>query len=155
MIKWLKSLLKTAERAGPPQELVSFRPPQQAIAQDAVTPEGDAWRVTCSSNQVVRLFEVQTPQVDQCMLTYRADLKTNDVQKRAYLEMWCRIPGQGEFFSKGFHHAVTGTNDWASFEVPFYLKRGQKPDLIKLNLTMEGSGTVWIKNVRVLRAPLQ
>jgi len=93
--------------------------------------------------------------VEECMLTYRAQLKTKDVQGKAYLEMWCRLPGQGEFFSKGLHNAVKGTNDWASYEIPFYLKRGQKPDLVKLNLVIEGSGTIWIKDVQLLQTPLK
>ncbi|MGH8582566.1 MAG: hypothetical protein ACREWG_07195 [Gammaproteobacteria bacterium] len=87
------------------------------------------------------------------MLTYRADLKSDAVQGRSYLEMWCRIPGRGEFFSKGFHNALKGTNDWASYEIPFYLKPGQRPDLIKLGLTLEGRGKVWIKNVDLSCVP--
>ena len=59
-----------------------------------------------------------------------------------------------EFFSKGFHHALTGTNEWASYEIPFYLKRGQQPDLVRLNLALQGSGTVWIRNVQLLKTPL-
>ena len=43
------------------------------------------------------------------MVTYRAQMKTANVQVGTYLEMWCQFPGQGEFFSKGLHHAVKGT----------------------------------------------
>ena len=35
--------------------------------------------------------------------------------------MWCRLPGRGEFFSKGLHNKVQGTTDWASYEIPFFL----------------------------------
>ena len=97
----------------------------------------------------VRLFEVELTDIDNCMLTYRARLKSEDVLGRAFLEMWCRIPGRGEFFSKGFHNALKGTNDWASYEVPFYLKRGQQPDLVKLNLTVEGRAKVWLKDIEL------
>ncbi len=68
--------------------------------------------------------------------------------------MWCRLPGHGEFFSKGFPNAVKGTTEWAAYEISFYLKKGQSPDLIKLNLAFEGAGTVWIKDVELLQAPL-
>jgi hypothetical protein len=37
---------------------------------------------------------------------------------------------------------------------PFYLKEGQKPDLIKLNVVVEGLGTVWPRNVELLKTPL-
>jgi hypothetical protein len=69
--------------------------------------------------------------------------------------MWCRFPGKGEFFSKGFHNAVKGTNDWSDLEIPFYLKKNQSPDLVKLNVTVEGSGTLWLKDVQILQTPLQ
>jgi hypothetical protein len=86
---------------------------------------------------------VENPAVEDCLLTYRAELKAEALQGRAFLEMWCRLPGRGEFFSKGHKQAVSGTVDWARYEIPFYLKRGQKPDLIKLNVVVEGQGTVW------------
>ena len=69
--------------------------------------------------------------------------------------MWCRLPGHGEFFSKGLHQAISGTTDWGSYEIPFYLKKGQQPDLIKLNLAIEGKGKVWIKDLELLATPLQ
>ena len=68
--------------------------------------------------------------------------------------MWCRLPGRSEFFSKGYQQAVSGTVDWARYEIPFHLKRGQKPDLIKLNVVVEGPGTVWLRNVELLKTPL-
>ena len=71
-----------------------------------------------------------------------------------YLEMWCRFPGRGEFFSRDLAHKVTGTNDWASYETPFYLRRGQVVDLIKLNVVLEGPGTIWVRDVQLFRTPL-
>ena len=62
--------------------------------------------------------------------------------------------GRGEFFSKGLHQTVTGTTDWASFEIPFFLKKGEKPDLIKLNLVVEGKGKIWLKDIELLKTPL-
>jgi hypothetical protein len=88
------------------------------------------------------------------MVTYRAKLKTENLTEQAYLEMWCRFPGKGEFFSRGLDHAVTGSNDWASCETPFFLKKGEKPDLIKLNLVVKSAGKLWIKDVELLKSPL-
>jgi hypothetical protein len=101
-----------------------------------------------------RLFELEDPEAQQCLITYRARIKSDGLAGRAFLEMWCRFPGRGEFFSKGFHQSVSGTTEWASYEIPFYLKKGQRPDLIKLNLVVEGIGKVWIKDVELLRTPL-
>jgi hypothetical protein len=92
--------------------------------------------------------------VEQCLLSYRAELKTDGLNGRAFLEMWCRFPGRGEFFSKGLQQAASGTANWARYEIPFYLKARQKPDLIKLNVAVEGTGVVWIKNIELLITPL-
>ena len=37
---------------------------------------------------------------------------------------------------------------------PFFLQAGQKPDLIRLNLVIQGKGRVWIDDVHLMRGPL-
>ncbi|MGH9197344.1 MAG: hypothetical protein ACRD1T_16585 [Acidimicrobiia bacterium] len=155
MLKWLNSLLSGPQPAGPPQVLRAFAPGQATITQSGIRPDQGAWRIDATEKQTIRLFDVESPFVEQCLLTYRAELKAEDLKGRAFLEMWCRLPGQGEFFSKGHQQAVSGTMNWARYEIPFYLKRGQKPDLIKLNLVVEGAGTVWLRNIELLRTPLE
>ena len=49
---------------------------------------------------------------------------------------------------------LSGTIDWASYETPFFLKKGERPDLIKLNVAIEGKGTVWIKDISLAKTPL-
>ena len=137
-----------------PGTVRSFGPAEKLITQDGVTTEDAGWRNEAKQNRTVRLFEVPKPGVEDCMLTYRAKIKTEGIEGRAYLEMWCRVAGFGESFSKGFQNAVSGTTGWASYEIPFFLKKGQRPDLIKLNLVIEGKGTVWIKDIELLKSPL-
>ena len=68
--------------------------------------------------------------------------------------MWVRLPGAGEFFSRGLDRSLTGTMSWMEVATPFLLQQGQKPDLIRLNLVVKGKGRVWIDDVRLLRCPL-
>ncbi len=150
MLQWLKDRFKAPTPAGPPQVLRRFTIADPPLDQGAVAVEGEAWRISASAALTVRLFEVADPGLEKCMLTYRARMRTQDLKDKAYLEMWCRLPGGGEFFSKGLNHAVTGTVDWASYETPFYLKAGQRPDLIKLNVTLKGPGPVWLDEVELL-----
>jgi hypothetical protein len=58
------------------------------------------------------------------------------------------------YFSKGLGNPVKGTTDWVSYETLFLLKKGERPDFIKLNVIMEGKGTLWIKDVELLQGPL-
>lgn len=154
MLQWIKNLFRPPQPAGPAQTIKKFSPSDVTITKDVLTSNDEGWLVEVTDTQTVRLFELDNPQVENGMLTYRADVKSEGVKGRGYLEMWCRLPDRGEFFSKGFHNALKGTNDWSSYEVPFYLKRGQRPDQIKLNVTLEGGGKLWMKNIELLYTPL-
>ncbi|HZB10259.1 MAG TPA: hypothetical protein VE525_14240 [Rubrobacter sp.] len=155
MLNWLKSRFAGPKPAGPPQVLQVFAPDQPTITQIGIRVEHGAWHIDArAEEQKIRLFEVKNPAVEQCLLTYRAELKAEGLQGRAFLEMWCRLPGRGEFFSKGHQQAVSGTVNWARYEIPFYLRRGQKPELIKLNVVVEGQGTVWLRDVELLKTAL-
>lgn len=154
MLAWLKSLFQVPEPVGPPETVRVFMPDEPTITVDGVTVAEGGWLIDVKRPSPIRLFEVPDPGLEQCLLTYRAKLRTEDLKGRAFLEMWCRFPGRGEFFSKGFQQSVLGTTDWASYEIPFYLKRGQRPDLIKLNLVVEGVGRIRMKEIELLRTPL-
>ena len=155
MLDWLKSLFGVPTPAGPQELLRRFGTEQPLLTTSGIRVESGAWRIDPPAAQTVRLFEVDQPGVEQCMLACRAELRAEGLRGRAYLEMWCRVAGMGEFFSKGFHQAVSGTVDWARCEIPFLLRKGQRPDLLKLNIVVEGTGTVWIRNVELLKTPLK
>jgi hypothetical protein len=157
MLNWLKSIFMWAppKPAGPPQLVRAVPGEETPLTQDYIAREGDAWRIRAESPGLVRLYDIELPRLERCILTYRLRLKSQAVDKGAYLEMWCRIPGLGEFFSKGLMQKVRGTTDWSEYEVPFYLKQGQQADLAKLGVTFLGPGTVWVKDVQVLQTPLE
>lgn len=111
-------------------------------------------RIDATDSTVVRLFELTDLDVDDARLIYRAKIRTENVAGQVFLEMWCRFPGRGEFFSRGLHSPLTGTTEWTTEETVFFLKKGEKPDLVKLNLVINGAGTVWIDDVRLLKGPL-
>jgi len=154
MINWLKSIFSRSQPSGPPETIRLFRITDRTLSQGVVAVAQDGWVVDSKEEQTIRLFEVQDPQAEQCLISYRAKMKTDGLAGRAFLEMWCRLPGHGEFFSKGLNQAVRGTTDWASYEIPFYLKKGQKPDLIKLNLIVEGRGKIWLRDVQLFKTPM-
>ncbi|MCX6910251.1 MAG: serine/threonine-protein kinase, partial [Verrucomicrobia bacterium] len=128
------------------------------------TVEGDVWSADCTKPQTFRVFDVPDPGFGECKVLYRAKLKTEGLTGRAYLEMWCRLPGRGEFFSKGLSQPLTGTNEWTAREIPFFLKKGQRPDLIRLNVAVVSSGLLrskavsgklWIKDVSLSKVAKQ
>jgi predicted Ser/Thr protein kinase len=149
-IKRLGKVVVTARRNPAGLGVVrAFGEADPVITRDGVTVDEGGWKITADERRTVRLFELPEPGLDTGPFFYRAKMRSEDVQGRAYLEMWVRLPGVGEFFSKGFHMPLSGTNGWAEYEIPFLLEEGQRPDLVKLNVTIEGTGTVWIKDIQL------
>jgi hypothetical protein len=118
-----------------------------------ITSDGNgSIKIVSDSSTTVRLFEVGDIDVDDARLVYRARLRTEEVQGQVYLEMWCRLPGMGEFFSRALASPISGSTEWVSQETPFFLEKNQRPDLIKLNVVIDGSGTVWVDEVKLARS---
>jgi hypothetical protein len=86
------------------------------------------------------------------VLTYRAHLRTESLDGQAYLEMWCGIPGMGEFFSRALQAPVSGTTGWVTQETSFFLENGQRAQVVKLNLVIAGTGTVWVDDIALVQA---
>ena len=157
MFQWLKTLFGgfvLPKPAGPPRLVQAVSPGTSPIAE-AARWEGTELEVLAPVAETVRLFDVPLAGHEQCLLTYRFRIATDALQASVYPEMWCRIPGIGECFSKGLHQKVSGTNDWVSLEIPFYLKAGQSPDILKLNLVFEGAGAARLKEIEILATPLE
>lgn len=121
-----------------------------------ITAEGEgSLRITAEQPAVIRLFETGDIDVENSRLIYRARIRTSEVEGQVYLEMWCRFPDRGEFFSRGLQDPLTGTSGWVTREIYFFLKPGENPDLIKLNLVIDGTGDVWIDDIYLLKGPLE
>jgi hypothetical protein len=142
--------------AAPPEPIRTFGPSDTPITASGISADDGGWRIDRTGTGSVPLFEVPAQRLESTMLTYRAHMKASDVAGKAYLEMWVRVPGRGEFFSRGLAQPLSGTSGWASYEIPFFLnEKGATADLVKLNVAFEGGGgTVWIKDVELLKASL-
>ena|GEM_PF-1097905 len=145
--------------AGKDGRIKAFDPKKDSTrTQDRIVADEGGWRIDQGANETrtLHLFEVLDPGVDNCLVFYRLKMKTRlEKEGEAYQVMWCRFPGKGPFFSKGLDRKVTGNTDWTTLAIPFRLEKGQRPDLITLDLVVTGPGQVWIKDVELVRAPLE
>jgi hypothetical protein len=91
----------------------------------------DAWRLDSQQHPTVRLFELSDLAVEGGVLFCEAELRTEGLEGRAYLEMWCRVPGRGEFFSRGFRDARSGSTGWTTAQTPFRIPEGESPDRVR------------------------
>lgn len=123
---------------------------------EAISSDGNgSLRIDTTKPTTIRLFETGDLDIENARLIYQARVRTENMQGQVYLEMWCHFPGKGEFFSKGLMTPLTGTTDWTTAETPFLLKEGENPDNIRLNLVIDGKGTVWIDDIRLLKGVVQ
>jgi len=111
-------------------------------------------KISLAEPAVIHLFETGDIDIEDAVLVYQVKLRTEGVQGRVYLEMWCHFDGKGEFFSRGPDSSLSGTNNWASAEIVFPLKAGENPDNVKLNVVGEGTGTIWVDDIRLVKRPL-
>ena len=117
-------------------------------------------RIEATETTTIRLFETGDIDIEDARLIYQARVRTENVEGQVYLEMWCRFssigfPGIAESFSKGLANSLSGTTDWTTQEIPFLLQKGENPDNVKLNLVIEGKGTVWIDDIRLVKGRLK
>jgi hypothetical protein len=108
-------------------------------------------RFEVTEPRTIQLAEIEPEAVENARLIYRACLKTQDLSGQAYLEMWCVVEGMGEFFSRALHAPVSGTTDWVTQETPFFLEKGQRAKMVKLNLVVTGAGTVWVDDMGLVK----
>jgi len=125
------------------------------IDKDVSSDGKGSLKITASEPTTVRLFEVRDIEVENARLIFQARVRTDGVTGQVFLEMWCHFPGKGELFSRGLQTPLTGTSDWTTEETPFFLKAGEKPDYVKLNLVINGKGAAWIDDIHLLKGPLQ
>lgn len=115
---------------------------------------GGSLHIIAKERRVVKLFEVDGLEVENAVLTYSAWLKCMSVGGNVYLEMWCRVPGGGEFFSRGFETAINRSENWTESQTLFFVDEGSAVDRVRLNLVIEDGGHVWVDDVRLDIGPL-
>lgn len=156
MFDWLRSKVsgwKAPEPTGPSVLIRAFGPSDVPVAKSAMW-HGSELEVRSDDVAIKSLFDVALPNVEQCMISYRFLIRTENLQAAVYPQMWCRIPEKGQFFSQGIDRKISGTNEWVQVEIPFYLEKAQVADLLQLNLAFEGAGTVQLKNIEVASTPV-
>jgi hypothetical protein len=125
------------------------------IDRDITSDGNGSLRINASGPITIRLFDLGDPGIENARLTYRAKLRTENVQGRVYLEMLCDFTETGEIISRGLQNSLTGTHSWLTREVSVSLEKGEHPDDVKINLIIDGKGVVWIDDIQVFKEPLR
>lgn len=145
---------KAEARRDAPKDVVSLKGLSAATLGTRVTQDGKGVvRIDTQTATTINLAsaDVSAQHLEDTTLMFRASMKAKGLTGMAFLEMWVHFPGEkgGIYFSRGLDHPLTKEEDWKEFETPFFLKKGQMPDMVILNLAIHGRGTVWIRDVRL------
>ena len=152
----LRAVVEETLVTHPANDLVDLVAGSAAELDSEVTSDGGgSLRISVSQPTTVALYETGDLDIENARLIYRAKLRSADLEGRAYLEMWCSFAEAGDYFSRGLDSAISGTVEWCTRETAFILQPGQNPDDVRLNLVVDGSGTVWVDEIEVLKAPLR
>lgn len=110
-------------------------------------------KITTKWPTVVCLGETSEVDAAGARLVYRAKVRT-ELEGEAFLEMWVKVDGKN-YFSRGLNDAIKGSSDWKELKTFFIFEKGQKPEKITLNLSVNGIGTVWIDDAVISKEPLK
>ncbi|MDH7515467.1 MAG: hypothetical protein QHI48_06320 [Bacteroidota bacterium] len=120
----------------------------------AISSDGNgSLRITVNEPTTVRLYETGDIDVENTRVTYRAKVRTEGLEGKAYLEMWCCFPAKGEYFSRDLISPLSGTREWSQEETEFFLREGENPNNVKLNIVVDGKGTVWVDDIHLVKDP--
>lgn len=122
-------------------------------AEESVDGRGSL-HVDAAEERIVRLYEILDPDVEGGRVIWTAHLKCIGIFGGAFLEMWLRFPGEGEFFSRGLDSQVGRVTDWTESQTAFLIPEGKRPDRIRLNLVVGSGGHVWVDSMRVTAHPV-
>lgn len=121
----------------------------------AVSSDGSgSLRIDATRKQLVDLYRVWGDEEDLSFrrLVYEADVRTEGVKGDVFLVMQAGItsvPG-GSVSIVGREAAIRGTNDWTTLQASAGNPGGSRLLETTLQLHIDGPGTVWIDDVRLI-----
>lgn len=125
------------------------------LDKDNTSDGNGSLRIITNGPTTVRLLEVNDLGVEDARLIYQAKVRVRDFEGQVYLEMACHFADNRELFSRNPESAIAGSTGWVSMETSHPLKKGENPNIVKLNLVVNGRGKVWIDDVRLMKASLK
>lgn len=106
----------------------------------------------------VAVLTIERPPITWAKYAILGMVRCDGVKGKAYLELWSHFPG-GACFSRtqgerGPMGALTGTQEWRPFVLPFYNKEGAPPpEKLVVNVVLPEQGTVFLGPLRLAQYP--
>lgn len=134
-----------------PEVSITFDPAVSSTGRGSV-------RISCNSNEPTDAMILQIPltgagtRVIWFTVRWKSDTMHDH---RAYLEMLVTFADGKTYFSRGLaaSQVVTGTTEWKTCRIPFYLKESDRAVSVKAGVRFEGQGTVYLDSAVITEEP--
>jgi hypothetical protein len=152
-----------SKKADPPSDIEYFPADSKdrvvgadmVTVDPAVSSDGKgSLKITVEQPTTVQLYEVPEPKAENADIFYKAKLKAQDFGGDAYLQMVIHYPSGGQAEVQNYDKAIGGTTGWTAMEAKANIRKGQRPDVVRLNVILNGGGTVWVDDVHLWKVPL-
>ena len=122
-----------------------------SIDNDITADGAGSLHIVTTEATVVPLYDAGDLDIEDGYLLCDAHIRLEGLVGEAYLELLCHFAGRGEYFSRGLDHSVEGTTiGWQRTQTGFFLREGENPDGVRVNLVITGPGQVWLDDIRLI-----
>lgn len=150
------------EKVEPPKEIDAFNcdttdrflSPEAASLDTSGTAEGTGcFKFVVAEPATHPLFEVKFPG-EGAKFTFQFKMRVSDFLGDAYGLMAVHYASGGKQEIKNYDRALGATSDWVPMELSWTVQKGQKVDSLILSAALNGTGTVWVDDVHLIKTPL-
>lgn len=105
----------------------------------------------------IPVLTIDNPGVTEATYAVRGQVRYQDIEGKACLEMWSHFPG-GERYSTrtlaaaGPLRSLEGSSGWRSFSLPFFIRdEAKRPERLVINVVLPGKGKVRLSPLQLVQ----
>lgn len=143
--------------AKPWQELAGRAKDIEIVANDPAL-KGEALKLVSTTDgaRTIQFLEIDKPELTQQNYRFDFQIRYENVEKVAFIEMWTHFADGGVYFSRtladlGPQQKLLGASPGRQASLPFFNTSGKRPTRLVFNLVFNGPGTVWMSRPRFVQ----
>lgn len=137
----------------PPQLLRTLKGADAIPRHNLTALQTGECKIERRGEEVISLFEIEPADLDRGLLSLRTEIRSQDLVGHAWLELTCGYPDRRSQVREIRYQENRRSTDWKFADLSQFLRKDQRPSLIRLCLVTEGPGTIWIRNTQAIVTP--
>ena len=137
------------------QDIVDRGGENVAFDREESADGGGSLRAESERPRTVRLYEIRNPRgLEGRLIVLTAQVKSVGVHGRVFPELWINAAGRNEVQARNPAGVIGKTRNWTPVRIEYRCEQGERPDLLRVNLVIDGFGRAWIDDIRITSEPL-